>query len=290
MTSSFSLIFQNVEESTPRGVHDTFRQMRVLHHVVNIQFLNGNHLVLFSIGLCGFEMKITTLTFDFQMGLGCASGSLPLSFAALLATCCHALLASEGAGRLARVAGIVCGVAVAISQKGLETYINADRRMGTCRGSMLSLGKGFTNDESVPMSISSQDKVTGLGYSFYRAMKFDFERTAQLLWNRQVLSISRKREIGLMLTQWDRMPAIGLLETRKPALLPQFFSRKEASEGLIQSISQHLDRGSWYMLTATTLEPCGEIIFSEELARLLIMLLRSRQHLIVDVPRLSQAA
>src|SRR5712692_3342556 len=46
MTSSLSLICKDVEERTPGGVQDGFRQMMVFHQIVDGEFLDGNMLIL----------------------------------------------------------------------------------------------------------------------------------------------------------------------------------------------------------------------------------------------------
>ena len=49
MTSSLSLLFKDIEERAPTGIHDAFCQAMILDHVENSQLLNRNHLVLFDI-------------------------------------------------------------------------------------------------------------------------------------------------------------------------------------------------------------------------------------------------
>ena len=76
MTSSLSLVFKNIEKCAPRSVHDGFRQAMILHHVEKTQLLNRNHLVLLGIRASRLRVKVSALSFDFQMGLCRAMGSL----------------------------------------------------------------------------------------------------------------------------------------------------------------------------------------------------------------------
>ncbi len=154
---------------------------------------------------------------------------------------------------------------------------------------MYSLWVCFTDDECVPVTISTTHEVSRLGRSLDRPMHLDLDLAAQLLGERQMLPVRGKREIGLVLSQLNGMPAIGLLEPGKAALLTEFSHCKEAFEGLVQAICQHLDRGSGYMLTPMATKLSGQIVFQEECACLLIVLFGGGQHLIVEMPRRDQA-
>src|SRR5712692_5718777 len=95
MTSSCSLLFKDVEECAPTGVQDALGQGMVLDHVENTQFLNCNHLIVFSVLLSCLIVKITALAGDFQMRLGSITSSLAAAFTAFLPTAYLALLTSE---------------------------------------------------------------------------------------------------------------------------------------------------------------------------------------------------
>ena len=76
MTSSCSLLFKDVEECAPTGVHDALRQGMVLYHVEHVKLLNGDYLVLFGVRFGRFEMEITALTRDLEVRLRRATSSL----------------------------------------------------------------------------------------------------------------------------------------------------------------------------------------------------------------------
>src|SRR5712692_10762593 len=68
MSSTLSLGSKDIEERAPGGIHDRFGKVMVLDHAVNVQLLDGNKLILFSVGLGNLEMEITALALDLQMG------------------------------------------------------------------------------------------------------------------------------------------------------------------------------------------------------------------------------
>ncbi len=289
MPSTLSLGREDIEERTPGGVHDAFCEMVVFHHAIDVQLLDGNMVILFCVVFGDLEMEITALPLDLQMGLCGAPGGFPPSLATLLPSRYRALLTSKRGLPLAKVSWVLNHVPFAIGQEGLQPNINADIRMSTDRRCMFILWFGFADDEGIPMTVSTQDEMSRLGSSFYWAMQLDLDQATQLLGERQMFPVRGKREIGLVLSQLNRMPTIGLLETWETALLTKFSHRKEAFESLIQTICQHLDRGSGYMLTPTATECCSQIVFHEEFARLLIVRFGGGQHLIVEMPRLDQA-
>ena len=121
MTSSCSLLFKDVEECAPTGVHDALCQGMVLYHVEHVKLLNGDYLVLFGVRFGRFEMEITALPRDLEMGLRRATSSFPAAMTALLASAQLALLASQGFLRGAIVARVLNRVALTIGEKGRET-------------------------------------------------------------------------------------------------------------------------------------------------------------------------
>src|SRR5712692_7935747 len=58
MTSSLSLIFKDIEERAPGGIHDAFCQMMVLDHAVDIEVLDSDMMVLLGVLLGSLEMEI----------------------------------------------------------------------------------------------------------------------------------------------------------------------------------------------------------------------------------------
>ena len=289
MPSTLSLGSEDVEERAPGSVRDRFRQMMVLDHAIDVEILNSNMMILLSVLLGDFEMKVSTLTSNLEMGLSSTLASLATAFATLFTSGYCALLAPEGGLALTVVAWISNGVAFRVSQEGQESNINADIGMLAHAWGMLILSLSLTDDEGIPVSISMQNEMGCLGCSFDWAVQFDLDGTTQLLGNGQMFPIRVKREISLVLPQLDGMPPIGFLEAWKAALLTQFSHGKEPFERFIQAICQHLDGRSGNMLSATTTKPGGQIILHEKLVRLLIVLFGGGQHLVIEMPRLNQA-
>ena len=69
MSSIFSFGFKDVEERAPGGVQDGFGQMMIFHHRINIEVLNGDLLILLAVRFGYFEVEITALPLDLQMGM-----------------------------------------------------------------------------------------------------------------------------------------------------------------------------------------------------------------------------
>ena len=288
MTSSCSLIFKDIEECTPTGVHDALCHVMVLDHTVDVQFLNGDLVIALAVALGNLIMKISTLTSNLEMGLCGPFGCLASALAALLSASDGTLFAPECGLILAVVSGVGNSIPFAVSQEGLEADINADVRMLTRRRKMRSRWLGFTDNEGVPMPVRTMHQVACLRCSFYRTMQLDLEGRTQLLGNRQMLPIRGKREINLVLAQLDGVPAIRCLETGEAAFLTEFSHGKAPFEGFIQAICQHLHRRGGHMFTALSFETSGQIVFQEKLPCLLILFLGSRQHLVIEMPRLGQ--
>jgi len=84
MTSSSSLLFKNREKCAPRGIHDGFRQMVILHHPINVQVFYRNMMVALRVLLGRLEVEITALTRDLEMRLRHIFCRFPTSVTALL--------------------------------------------------------------------------------------------------------------------------------------------------------------------------------------------------------------
>ena len=94
MTSSYSLIFKDLNERSPTGVGDAFRQRMVLEQVIDMQLLNTDMGIALCVGFGSLEEEIAPLAFDLQMRLGAVASSLASATAPLLAAAQLALLAT----------------------------------------------------------------------------------------------------------------------------------------------------------------------------------------------------
>src|SRR5712691_1291747 len=153
MSGACSLGSENVEERTPGGVHDAFSEIMILNHRVDGEFLDGDELIVLSVGFGRLEVEVTALPLDLQVGLRGALRGLTTALRAFLATGDGALLTSECGLTLAVVAGVLNGVAKGVGQEDFQSYVNADIRMGTFGRSMLTSRFRLTHDEGVPMPI-----------------------------------------------------------------------------------------------------------------------------------------
>ena len=276
MTSSCSLLFKDVEECAPTGVHDALREGMVLYHVKNLKLLNGDYLVLFGVRFGRLEMEIPPLAGYLEMRLGGTLGSFTASMTALLASAQLALLASQGFLRGAIEARVLNRVALTIGEKGLETYINADIRMLARAGSMFGMWLRLTHDEGIPMPIRTVYQVNRLGRALDRTMQLDLQGFPDLGGNMQVLVIRIQPHIAAcaILSELDGVPTVRLLETREAHVRnAQLFGSEKTLERFGETISQHLCGGGRNMPSTTPLELCGQIILRGKRALVLIVLL-----------------
>jgi hypothetical protein len=288
--SSFSLFTQDSKKRAPRGVHDALCQGMVLYYIENNQVLNSDHVIAFGILLSRLILEVSALTGNLEMGLGCALCSFPASVTALLTPAHHPLLASQGVTRGAIEARVRNGVAFTIGQEGLQPYINADVRMRTVNGRMRRRRVSLTDDESVPVSISTQDEMDGLGSSPDLAVQFDLEEVPHLLRDDEVFLILMQIAVLPILPQLNGVPAIGLLETGKPDTSNVVgFGRKEPLEGLGETVSEHLYRCGRHMFTLP-FECCLKLILTWKCPILLILRFDGLKHAIINDTRLTQAS
>ncbi len=263
MTSSCSLIFKDVEECAPTGVHDALSEGMVLYHVENLKLLNSNHLILFGVLSGRLILKITALTSALEMGLSRTASSLAPSMTAFLASAQLALLASQSSLRGAIEARVLNGMTFAVSEKGFETNVNTDSRMLARHWIVLGMWLRLTDNESIPVPISAMHKMYGLGYALDGTMQLDLEGFPNLRRDMQMLVISIQPYIAAcaVLSKLDRMPTVRFLEPREPHIRnAQLFGSEKTLERFGETISQHLYRGCRHMRSATALKMCRQII------------------------------
>src|SRR5947209_10810347 len=176
MTSSFSLIFKDIEERTPTRVHDAFCQVVIFHHVGDLQVFYHDVVIALRIRFRRLEMMITTLTGNLQMRLCRILRGFLLPVTAFLTPTQHTLLAPERSPRRAIKARVLYRLPFAIGQEGFESDVNADIRMVARRGEMFGLWLGLTDNKCIPVAIGTQDQVDRLRRSFNRTMQLDLER------------------------------------------------------------------------------------------------------------------
>jgi hypothetical protein len=75
MPSTCSLCTENIEERAPTGVHDALGEKVIFDHVADSQVFNHNSVIALGIGPSSFEMVISPLTIDLQMGFCYVLGS-----------------------------------------------------------------------------------------------------------------------------------------------------------------------------------------------------------------------
>lgn len=288
MTSSLSLIFKDVEKRAPTGVQDALGQMMVLDQVGDRQVLDHQMMIAISILFCRLEMEITALAAYLQVRLGNVLGGFAPPIAAFCATAQDALFASQGALGAAIKAGIVNRLPFTICEEEFQANIDPDIRMGADRRAVFRLRRGFAHDQSVPMSIGTQDQENSLGRSLDRAMHLDFQRVPEFLGDNQVFLILMQIAIFAILSKLNRVPLVRTLKARETHFTAQCFPSKKTFEGFTEAISKGLYSCGWHMVTATPCETSGHIILAGESAFVLILLFDRLKHLVIEPARLAQ--
>ena len=288
MTSSLSLFFEDVEKCAPTSVHDALCQGMILDHIENLELLNSDDLVMFSIVFSRLIVKVTTLTSNLEMRLRGALGSLTASMTAFLASAYRTLLASQGLLRATIESGVLNRMLFRVSQEHFQTNIKTNLRMGAHRWFMLSPWLHLTYNECIPMSISTQDKMDGFRLALYRAVQLDLQEVTQLLGNNEVLLVLVHIPIFSILPQLDRVPLVALLEAWEAYFHSKLFAGKKTFEGLRETVSKHLYCCSRYMLSTSSNKYLRQIILAGECAFLFILCFSDLKHLIVKDARLTQ--
>src|SRR5262249_51511539 len=164
--------------------------------------------------------------------------------------------------------------------------------MFACGWFVFGLGFRLTDDQGIPVSISTMDEVNGFSSSLNRAVQLDLEQLAWLSRDMQMFVISIQPPITTfaVLPELNGIPAIRLLETGEARIrYAQLFRSKIPFECLHESNGQHLHGGGRHMFTSTTLELCRQIVLRWEGLILLIVCLKRSQHLVIELARLGQA-
>ncbi len=289
MSGTFSLGFKDCKELTPCGIQDGLRHMVVLDHGGDSKVFDGNMVIVLGVLLCDLEMVISPLTVDLEMGLRGTLSSLALAVRAFLTTAHATLLAPQGTLRGAIEARVRNGVALTIGQERFQSDINANVSMSTRGWSMCSLRLCLTDNEGIPMPISSQDKVNGFRLPLDRTMQFDLEEVSHFLGNNEVCLVFMQIAIFAVLSQWDGVPPVRLLETRETHVRDGvLLGSQKPFEGFGEPICKHLDCCGRDMFTLP-FESSFQVILARECPILLILCLDGLKHSIIQVTRFDQA-
>ena len=249
MTSPCSLLSKYLDKGSPGRISNAFCQTMILEHAINVQIFHADTLVTLCIRSGRLEEKITALPLNLEMGLGTIAGCFASASAALLASAELALLPSQGPLAFAVIARIGNRCPVRVSQEDFQTHIQPHVRMGTraIRFLVAFLFWRLTDNQGIPVPISTQHQMRRFRRALYRAMQLDFEQQTQLGRDMQMLAITVQPHVPMLgiLAKLDTMPAIGLFEAGKPARQAHLFAGEIPFERLIQPVSQRLRGCSW---------------------------------------------
>ena len=293
MTSSRSLIDQDVDKRSPGCISNALCQRVILEHAIDVQVFHTDTSIALCVGLGGLKVKVTALPLDFEMGLGAIACCLAPAAAPLLASAELPLFAPQGPLAFAVIARIGNRSAVGVGQKYLEAHIQPNIRVLTGTSCLLVafLFRWLTDNERIPVAIGAQDQMSRLGCALSWPVQLDLQEQAQLRRNVQVLPVSVEPDIAALgiLAKLNTMPAIGRLEAWEATGEAMLLECEIPPQRLIQSISQRLHRRGWHMLATTPLKSGHQVILEEELTGLGIVGFRGFQHLVVQATRVLQA-
>ncbi len=288
VSGTCSLNLKNVEKRAPTGVYDALGKVMVLDHIGDLKVFYRNTVIAFSIRLRCLKVMVTTLPIDLQVCLRNVARGLAFAMRPLLPKALRALLAPQGSLRRAIEAWVLNRIAFTIGQKGRETHVNADIRMLAGTRKVGSRWLSLTDDESIPVFISPQDQMHGLGCTFDGTMHLDLQGFPQLLRDDEVLLLLMQIAIFAILPEVDGMPPVRSLETGETHIgNTMLLGGKKAFERCTQAVSQHLNSGRRNMV-AVSLESIFKVILAWERAFLLILCLDGLKHAVVHQARLAQ--
>ena len=290
MSGTCSLGSEYIEKRAPTGIENGLREMMVFHHVEDTQILNM--VIGLGIRFGNFEMMVTALPVNLQVRLRDVPGGLAPAFTALLATAQLTLLPPERLLRGAIETRVSNAMALGVGQEGFQANINANVGVFTRPGQMFILRFSFTDDEGIPVSISTMDKMDGLRSPLDGPVQLDLEKLPQFGRDMQMFVIGIHPHItgDSTLPELNGMPLARLFEAGEPYMSKtQFFGSKKPLERLGEAIGQHLHGGSGHLFPTTTFEGSSEIVLRGKGALCCILCLDCLQHLIIDDARLSQA-
>jgi hypothetical protein len=278
-TSFFRFVFEYLHELFPAGVVDAPGKGMILDHTLDVQRFDHDNAVIVSVTPGDLAQEILALAGHLQVYLGDGAGRLLAAMGALLTSRKFALRSAELLVALSQVARVSDLVSLGIGEKDLESYVDADGGSALKNRGVFQLA----DDQHVPLAVGPQPQVHGPGDTFKRPVLLNLYALAQLARHFQPAFAQAHVSTLTVLSEVDRMPAVGCFEPREAGRLPTFLAGYETPECLVESISEHLYRACRNAFATATLEASGECVLEEKLAGLSVVVFDQREHLIVEV-------
>ena len=209
-------------------------------------------------------MKVFSLTADFQMrfrnGVSCFAPPL----AALDAAAKSALFPAKRFLAFSVRLGISNRISVAVRKEHFQPHVKADFLTSDRKRNVY----GFTDNESVPMTISPKDKMSRLWRSFQWSVHLDFEALANLCRNAKPVAFQPRILTFSKLPQLNAVPMQGILEAWLKFV---FFALGNGTvcqhllgfvslPSLVKSIGKHLNSRLRNVLTTTPLKSHVQVV------------------------------
>src|SRR5262245_46902883 len=145
----------------------------------------------------------------------------------------------------------------------------------------------FTHDQRVPMPTRPLNQIAGFWHALDLAVALNLDRTPEFAWHTQYTPIKPHILAFGKLAQVDAVPLVAAFEAWKTPII--ILMLQEGLKGFRQPIGQALHGSCRNRGTTPTLKQRGQIVLGQELLCLLIVLLLTSKHLVVQQTRLVQA-
>ncbi len=283
--STCSLATQDSHKRAPRSIKNALCQSTA-RQTMNVQVFDHDGLVRIRVLLRDLEMKVTALAFDFQMGLRHTARHLATTAAALFAGAQAALLAAQGRLACPKEARVFDRMPIAIGKKDFQAHVDADRRPVISRMRHLARIRQFAHYKRIPVSIRSLNQVARLRRPLHVTVALDLDSRTELARNTEQPAIKPYILAFGKLSQLDAVPLVAAFETREAPIIVLVL--QNVLKGFREAIGQTLYRGRGNRRAATTLESLVQVVSAQKRARLVILLLLARQHVVVQLARFIQ--
>ena len=154
--STCSLVGQDGQKRTPASIQDALRQPTPGQRP-DVQIFHNNGLVRIRIPFRNFEMKVSPLALDLQMGLRHALRHFAAAVTPFLPRTQSALLAVQGCLARPEATRVDNGFTFAIGKEDFQPNVDTNRRAVISRMGQVTDRRNVTDNQPIPMPISPLD-------------------------------------------------------------------------------------------------------------------------------------
>ena len=129
VSSTFSLGREDSEELSPASIVNTDRVVMVLDHVSDAQVFYDDMMITICVLFCYFELVVSSLPIDLEMGLRGTPRGFTAAMTPLLASTHRTLLTPESLLRCAIGTRVLNRVPFTIGKEDFQTHVNAAKNI-----------------------------------------------------------------------------------------------------------------------------------------------------------------